>query len=121
LAQGNSKKVKKQKSLKTESLLAFQTAPKIFYHSLPPVLPTPAPIAWLPSLARQDETAQNFQIPEDGRCCGGGCLHRIEDGAITSTVVIKQLLGGVGDDAVLLVFDLAAADGLPCSGCCGPA
>jgi hypothetical protein len=57
LAHGNSKKVKKQKSLKTEGLPEFQNVPKIYYHSLPPVPPTPAPIAWLPSLVRQGEAA----------------------------------------------------------------
>jgi hypothetical protein len=57
LAQGNSKKLKKQKSLKTEGLPEFQNVAKIYYHSLPTVPPTPAPIVWLPSLARQGEAA----------------------------------------------------------------
>jgi hypothetical protein len=45
----------------------------------------------------------------------------LKNGANTSTFVIKQLLGGVGVNTVLLVFDLATADGLPCCGCFGPA
>jgi len=37
------------------------------------------------------------------------------------SVVPKQLLGGGGVNAVLLVFALATADCLLCSGCFGPA
>jgi hypothetical protein len=45
----------------------------------------------------------------------------VKTGAIGNAVVIKQMLGGVGVNAVLLVFALATADCLLCSGCCGPA